>query len=240
MYVGDCLAILPTLGRVDMCLTDPPYGVAYSTGHRQRVARSSTRLSNDHLLAPLLGDAVEQLAPLLGDAGIFYCFAAPERLDTAVPIIKRYFDVPNILVWDKGNCTAGDLETTYGQQWEACIYARKSRVPLIGGRDRDILRFSRGDTSAYQHPTQKPVPLMEYLIRRHNAETVIDPFCGSGTVGVACLRTGRSFIGIEIDEHYAAIAAKRLQKAEADIRNSLPFPESTPVPRQSTMFEGVT
>jgi site-specific DNA-methyltransferase (adenine-specific)/modification methylase len=72
-----------------------------------------------------------------------------------------------------------------------------------------------------------------------NAETILDPFAGSGTTGVACIKTNRRFIGIEIDPHYAAIAAKRLQRAEADKRNSLPFPEPEPRPKQPTMFEAV-
>ena len=69
--------------------------------------------------------------------------------------------------------------------------------------------------------------------------TVLDPYCGSASTGVACIKTGRKFIGIEIDEHYAAIAAKRLARAEADVRNSLPFPEPEPRPKQPTMFEAV-
>jgi len=215
LYRGDCREVLPTLalGSVDIVVTDPPYGVAYSTGRRLACIRSSTRLSNDHLLSPLLGDAVEAMSPLLGDAGVLYCFAAPERLDDVMPILRRHFEIANTLVWDKGNCTAGDLETTYGQQWEAIIYGRKARVCLLGGRDRDILRYSRGDTSEYKHPTQKPLLLIRYLIGRHTGEVVLDPFIGSGTTGVACVQLGRRFIGVEIDKRYFDIACKRIEDA---------------------------
>ena len=89
-----------------------------------------------------------------------------------------------------------------------------------------------------EHPTQKPTPLMEWCLSfLPNAETILDPFAGSASTGVACLRTGRKFIGIEIDEHYAAIAAKRLARAEADVRNSLPFPEPEPRPKQTQLWE---
>ena len=214
IYHGDCREILPGLSaNVDIVVTDPPYGIAYSTGRRQRDTRSSTRLVNDLLvaLAPLLNDTAAALAPLLNDTAALYWFIAPARLDVALPILRRW-DIPNVLVWDKGNCTAGDLQTTYGQQWEAVIYARKGRGPLIGGRDRDILRFSRGNTAEYLHPTQKPIALLAYLIGRHKGETILDPFMGSGTTLAAAKSLGRNAIGIEIDERYCEVAAKRLEQ----------------------------
>ena len=212
IYHGDCREILPSVtADVDIVLTDPPYGVAYSTGRRHCDTRSSTRLIGDLLVAPLLNDTADALAPLLNDTAALYWFTAPERLDVVLPILRRW-DVPNVLVWDKGNCTAGDLETTYGQQWEAVVYARKGRPALLGGRDRDILRFSRGNTALYLHPTQKPVAMLSYLISRHDGRTVLDPFAGSGTTLRAAKDLGRKAIGIEIEERYCEIAAKRLEQ----------------------------
>ena len=213
IYHGDCREILPTLGpgSVGLVLTDAPYGIGYSTGYRVGVVRSSTRLVADLLVAPLLNDAAEALVPLLNDAAALYWFAAPDRLDDVLPVLRRW-EVVNVLVWDKGNCAAGDLETTYGQQWEAIVFARKGRTPLVGGRDRDILRFSRGDSASYQHPTQKPLPLLRYLIGRHPAGLILDPFMGSGTTLRAAKDMGRRAIGIEIEERYCEIAAKRLSQ----------------------------
>ena len=215
IYHGDCRDILPTLepGSIDLVLTDPPYGVAYSTGHRQNVVRSSTRLAYDLAVAPLLNDTAELVAPLLNDTAHIYWFAAPERLDEQMGIVRSIGELVNVLVWDKGNCTAGDLDATYGQQWEAILFARKQRVALVGGRDRDILRYSRGSTVDYLHPTQKPLDLLRYLIQRHKCDTIIDPFMGSGTTLRAAKDLGRKAIGIEIEERYCEIAAKRLQQA---------------------------
>ena len=215
IYNADCRDVLPTLaaGSVDLVLTDPPYGVAYSTGRRLSDIRSSTRLVNDLLIAPLLNDTAASLAPLLNDTAAMYWFAAPERLDVVLPILRARWETPNILVWDKGNCTAGDLYTTYGEQWEAIVYARTAAHPLIGGRDRDILRFSRGNTAKYLHPTQKPLPLLRYLIGRHATGTILDPFMGSGTTLRAAKDLGRKAIGIEIEERYCEIAAQRLQQS---------------------------
>jgi DNA modification methylase len=63
-----------------------------------------------------------------------------------------------------------------------------------------------------EHPTQKPIALMEWCLSFLKAQTIIDPYCGSGTTGVACIRTGRRFIGIEINEKYCAIAAARMDR----------------------------
>lgn len=212
---GDCRDVLGELpdGSVDLVLTDPPYGVGYSTGRRSVCTRSSTRLAYDLATAPLLNDTADALAPLLNDTAVIYWFAAPERLDVMMPIVRGLGDVPNVLCWDKGNCTAGDLETTYGQQWEAIIYARRTRTPLLGGRDRDVLRFSRGATAAYLHPTQKPLPLLRYLLSRHPSGTVLDMFAGSGTTGRAAKDLGRRCLMVELEERYVEIAARRLEQA---------------------------
>lgn len=175
------------------------------------------------LTAPLLNDAAAALAPLLNDAAPIYWCAAPDRLDLVLPVIRRWWSVVNVLAWDKGNCTAGDLEAAYGKQWEAIVFARKERSPLVGGRDRDVLRISRGNTAAYEHPTQKPVALMRYMIGRHDATAVLDPFMGSGTTGVAAVMEGRSFIGIELDPDYFATACRRIRRAVQDSRSRLPL-----------------
>lgn len=212
IYHGDCREVLPTLTeKVDLVLTDPPYGIGYSTGRRHYGIRSNTRLVADLLVSPLLNDTADAVSPLLNDTAAMYWFAAPKQLDIVLPIMRRW-DVTNVLVWDKGNCAAGDLTTTYGQQWEAIVYARKMRVPMVGGRDRDVIRIGRGNTAQYLHPTQKPTELMRYLIGRHNPELVLDPFMGSGTTLVAAKQLNRRAIGIEIEERYAEIAARRLSQ----------------------------
>jgi site-specific DNA-methyltransferase (adenine-specific) len=225
IYHGDCREILPLIepGTIDLVLTDPPYGVGYSTGYRKNVAWSNTRLAYDlatsplmndtaDAIVPLMNDTADAIVPLMNDTAVVYWFAAPERLDSVLPVVRRFGDVVNVLCWDKGNCTAGDLDTTYGQQWEAIIFARRSRVSLIGGRDRDVLRYSRGSTQDYLHPTQKPIPLLRYLIGRHKGGVVLDPFMGSGTTLRAAKDLGRKAIGIEIEERYCEIAAKRLSQ----------------------------
>jgi site-specific DNA-methyltransferase (adenine-specific) len=211
LFCGDCLDVLRGLpsGVVDAVVTDPPYGNNYSTGYRIGVYRPSTRIVGDKLTQPLLNDTAEALQPLLNDTAVIYCFAAPDRLDMVLPILRRW-DVVNVIVWDKGNCTAGDLEASYGKQWEACVFARKGRAHLLGGRDRDVIREPRLCGADYVHPTQKPERLIERLIEKHPRGVIADPFMGSGTTGVAAVRLERQFIGVEIDPDYFAIAVKRI------------------------------
>ncbi len=213
LHYGDCLDVLPTLspGSIDLLLTDPPYGIGYSTGHRRHVVRSSTRLVNDHVVAPLLNDTAAMVAPLLNDTAAIYWFAAPKMLDVVMPIVRTLGELTNVLVWDKGNGTAGDLEATYGQQWEAILFARRARVRLIGRRDRDVIPVSRGDSSAYMHPTQKPITLLRYLICRHTPRLILDPFAGSASTLVAARSLGVPSIGIELDERHVEVAVRRLE-----------------------------
>jgi len=231
LYLGDCLEILPEIGAVDAVVTDPPYGNSYSTGYRKGIYRPSTRITGDILsepllndvaaeLEPLLNDVAAELEPLLNDVAAVYWFAAPDRLDMVLPILKRW-NVVNVLCWDKGNCSAGDLDCSYGKQWEACVYAVTKKFPLAGSRDRDVLQFSRGDTSGYVHPTQKPCSLIEYILRKCPGTLTLDPFMGSGTAGVACIKTGRQFIGIELEPRYFDIAVKRIDAALDIDRDSL-------------------
>jgi site-specific DNA-methyltransferase (adenine-specific) len=236
IYNADCLQVLPELeaGSVDCVLTDPPYGNNYSTGRRKGIYRPSTEIVGDSLLEPLLNDAAVLLEPLLNDAAVLYLFAAPDRLDVVLPIMKRW-NVINVLAWDKGNCTAGDLQQSYGKQWEAIVFSVVKKQPLIGRRDRDILRFSRPNACDYVHPTQKPVELFKYLIGKHVSDTILDPFMGSGTTGVACVRTNRRFIGIEIEKRYCDIAIKRIERELS--QPTLPFMAPEEKAEQTLLFD---
>lgn len=233
---GDARAVLPTLGGgFDLVMSDSPYGNNYSTGRRKGIVRPTTQITGDILSEPLLNDVAAQLEPLLNDVAAVYWFAAPDRLDMLLPIIKRHWDVVNVLAWDKGNCTAGDLACSYGKQWESIVYAVTEKAPMIGGRDRDILRFPRLSGAEYVHPTQKPVELIAYLIGRHAAKSVIDPFMGSGTTAVACIEEGRQFTGIEVEPRYFAEAVRRAKDAWKLERSKLRF-EPPPVMKQGELL----
>jgi DNA modification methylase len=131
-------------------------------------------------------------------------------------------------VWDKGGAVGGggDIATCWKFTWELIQVGGFGK--LNGKRDPSVLRFEIGPSSMPDHPTQKPVRLMEYLITKLTkpGDTVFDPFMGSGTTGVACINTGRNFIGCEIDSGYFDIARKRIEQAQIEQEEHLANPAS--------------
>lgn len=203
LYLGDCRDILPTLGKVDAVLTDPPYGINHSTNHgaswqRTRIAGDADTSLRDEVLSGF--DAV----------AAFGTWKTPPISDTR-----------GCLVFDKGPAFGmGDLSFPWKPSFEL-IYVRGPG--WTGSRDEGVLRGhiqvswenERGDRELRTHPHQKPVSLVCYLLqRRRSADTILDPFMGSGTTGVACAKLGRRFIGIEIDRAYFDIACRRIEAAQ--------------------------
>jgi len=208
IWHGDCREILPTLGKVDLVLVDPPYGVAYETARRSR---------NDKLRCPVSGDgsldvfrsAWPKLIDRLADDRHWYVFASPRKIPEAMEIVQP----KQVLAWDKGDRgTVGDLEAGFGEAWEAILYGMQGRRPLNGKRPRSVLRYDWSSTMDPLHPTVKPVPLLLRLVAMStlDGETVLDGFMGSGTTLRAAKDLGRKAIGIEIEERYCEIAAKRM------------------------------
>jgi len=220
IYLGDCREILPQLPKVDLVLTDPPYGIDYVTSWRSHW---------DKLVRPIVGDrdaSYEDVwamcSHLIKEDRHCYIFADFDTSDfTKQQLYPLYpaLRIKNGLVWDKGNCSVGDLEGDYGDQWELIIFATKGRRLLNGNRDRNILHYNRVSPSNLLHPTQKPENLISYLITKSTAlnEVILDPFLGSGTTCYCAKKLNRKSIGIEIEEKYCEIAANRCQQSVMEL-----------------------
>lgn len=227
---GDCLKYLPTLPwhSVDLLLSDPPYGISHQTNFRV-VSDTPDIIAGDECLTVFSNmlDAVS--GKLSGDAAV-YCFCSPKNVDSVLPFIRRLWNVKNILIWDKGNWGAGDLINGYGFQYEMIVYASKSNRELTK-RTGDILRFPRVSVPGQTHQHQKPDALLTYLIENSTSgdDLIVDPFMGSGRVGVCCARLGRRFIGCEIDTCYYAQSVASISweytKLGHDLGNSTEFSE---------------
>ena len=200
LYLGDCLDILPTLDdkSIDAVITDPPYGIAdiWKGGSScgWRVARLSTPKRNEWDKKP--------------DKFIF-----DEILRIGNSVIVwggNYFELPasrGWLVWNKPerNFSLSEAELAWTN--------RDTVIRVFDCRRSDPER---------EHPTQKPLALMKWCIQQvKDSTTILDPFMGSGTTGVAAAQLGRKFIGIEIDETYYEIAKKRIQQAMLQMRMEL-------------------
>lgn len=197
IYHGDCRDILPHLPKVDLVLTDPPYGINYHSGHY--IGR------NPH--APIVNDdaypvwAIEECRKLVSVACLFFC-----RWDNL-----RVMPSPaSVIAWIKNNWTAGNLEHNYARAWEAVAVYNGEHHAFRNGRPPDVVRCNRVPAMSLLHPTQKPIELCQILMNHHSAGIVLDPFMGSGTTLVAAKNLGLRAIGIEIEEKYCEIAARRL------------------------------
>ena len=202
LYRGDCLDVLPSLTGVDAVITDPPYGIAL-TSHGT-LFRGMKPIAGD-------GDQSVGLAVLEACGSRGWPVAAFSDPDLPWP-----FECRQRLVWDKGPAVGigGDRATCWKFTWELLQVGKFKTVH--GGRDEAVLRFPVTSKDFKDHPAAKPVSLMRYLVRKLTLPggTVLDPFMGSGSTGVACLKEGRQFIGCELDPTHYATALKRLRHAD--------------------------
>jgi site-specific DNA-methyltransferase (adenine-specific) len=206
LYLGDCIDILPTLPKVDAVITDPPYGIALNTDNRRfsgGTAGNMSRRGNGVGSAdgrPIIGDDKPFDPAFLLDYGkeqiIWGWNNYPDRLPRGA-----------CLVWLKRLDPAfgsflSDAETAWMSRGHG-VYCRRDLTNNAIAKDR-------------AHPTQKPVGLMVWCIEfLSSPETILDPFMGSGTTGVAAIQLGRKFIGIEREPKYFDIACKRIEQAVA-------------------------
>lgn len=208
---GDSVDILPTLeaNTFDLLLTDPPYGMNFKSGWSDK-----GKIANDKIkdTVTLFENVLRECVPLLKDDAHFYLFGNIDYIDKIRPIIENYLNLKNILIWDRKVIGMGDLKT-YGNSYDIIYFGyNKKWKELNGTRDRDILSFSRVDPSKNIHPTEKPVDLLEYLIKKSTNENgkVLEPFAGGGSTLVACKNTNRLATGIELEAHYVELINKKI------------------------------
>ena len=211
LHKGDCLEVMKTIpdGSIDAIITDPPYGMSFQSNHRKE---KHDKIQNDKSLK-WLDDFVNESYRVLKNNSHGYVFCSFHNVDKFKVAIEKKFKLKNILIWEKNNTSMGDLKGDYAPKYEMILYFHKGRRLLEGFRYPNIFKFSR--TNNKLHPTQKPVNLIEFLLKNSSKETeiIIDPFMGSGTTGVACKNLNRKFIVIELDDKYFDIAKDRIANA---------------------------
>lgn len=225
VITGDCLEVMPTLDRAAIAavITDPPYGIGYASSWTTRPDGTPRRKR------PSFGPDVFdprwlcELDRLTKADAMLYCFTRWDMIDKWRGAIEAAgFKMKQRLIWDKRHWKMGDLRY-YGSQIEDVLFCIKG-APSMQWPKRSGNLFS--SSSAYlpegqfDHPTQKPEIILRRFVEDSTqpGDLVLDPFCGSGTTGVACVQTGRRFIGIEIDPGYADIARARIAKAAEQAR----------------------
>jgi site-specific DNA-methyltransferase (adenine-specific) len=187
LYLGDCRDVLPTLGKVDAVVTDPPYGIGFAAQPTkwQRLAGQQPESWDDAPDQAVL--SLPSLAPCIIWGGNYYALR-PSR---------------GWLSWFKPD--APPSMASFELAWTSLDQNARQ------------LKVSIGETNPERvgHPTQKPLRLMKWCIGfLPDAKTILDPFMGSGTTGVAAVQMGRKFIGIEREERYFEIACRRIEEAQ--------------------------
>lgn len=205
IYHGDCRGILPGLSTIGaVMVTDPPYGIGHSSGWDGKF-RDEAIVGDDDTTA-----RDDVLAMWDGPAIVFGTWKRPR------PIACH-----TVLVWDKGPAAGmGDLSVPWKPNWEEIyiigsgFHGRRDSGVISG---QQVVTWSSGAASRV-HPNEKPVGLMRDLISKcRPLADIVDPFIGSGTTLRAAKDLGRRSIGIEIDERYCEIAAKRLAQEVLDL-----------------------
>lgn len=195
LYCGDCMDIMPTLGEVDAVVTDPPYGIGMDGGNVGYKGENNFKKKSWDKKAPSLESILYLKKPTIIFGG-------------------NYFNLPPSrfwLLWDKG---AGFKGRTYAEAEMAwCSFDGNTRIFTYDP-------LAKRDYRGKYHPTMKPVSVMKWCISHlpKNTETIVDPFMGSGTTGVACLQMGRKFVGIEKDPEYFEIACQRIQREHDQLK----------------------
>lgn len=213
LYNADCREVLPMLTGIDAVITDPPYGMSFNA--KGRIGRPSSVLTSGGVYGRdwgyIIGDDVKF------DPSFIIELKLPTILFGANHYSSRLPDCAGWLIWDKKRFgtagrgfTGSDCELAWCNVTGDCT----SIISVYwDGFRRDV------EVGEHYHPTQKPINVMKWCIEKiGNAETILDPFMGSGTTGVAAVQMDRKFIGIEIDNQYFDIACKRIEDAQRQQR----------------------
>ncbi len=225
LYLGDCLDVLEHVEAADAVITDPPYCSGARTsaaisgrGGMSRGQRwASSPIANDRMTVTGFTWLIRQVAQasyrILPDGGSFVSFIDWRQYPTLYAVIESVnFRAQQMVVWDKGDMALGN---GFRNQHELIVHAAKG-VPTVHHRGTaNVLRCKR-ISSSEDHPTEKPVGIVTPLIQVVSAPeaTILDPFMGSGTTGVAAVQANRNFIGIEVDSVFFDIACRRLDDAQ--------------------------
>ena len=230
IYLGDCLELLPTIPKVDACITDPPYGINTKSDGSGKLSPWGDLVNSAYWYAAWMREVQKKLQPT---GAMWTCLNWRSLVTFQKAACDLNWPIDSLMVWDKQWIGPGGVKG---------LRPSYELVALFGGtgfaiKDRglpDVQQFPVGSFKPNGHPAEKPITLMDFLVK-HTPGGVLDPFLGSGTTGVAAVRAGRSFIGIEQDEKWFELSCRRIEEAQ---RQTSLFPtEPTPQAEQTSLLE---
>lgn len=222
VWQGDARDVLPGLATesLDLVVTDPPYGVDWQSGFRKE---SFERLANDGSAdRGVVQQIMRESVRLVGQNRHLYVFGPTDILEG----LKVSAVTP--LIWDKATHGGGDLSAPWAPAHEPINFvtskhrhAGQAGKEGVANRVRkgSVLRFPRPTGRKVRHPSEKPVPLLRELIESSSrqGETVLDPFAGILSTGVAAVLSGRRYLLVELDPRFVGVGVERIRQAEAAV-----------------------
>jgi site-specific DNA-methyltransferase (adenine-specific) len=235
LYNEDCIRSIKRLanGSIDLILTDPPYNLGnFMKGRDTNLKKMRDNFFGDAGWDDLsfedweksMDNFFEESVRVLKKGGAMIVFMAIIKVESIIKIAERhglYYKTTGI--WHKLNPMPRNMNLHFVNSTEAWIYfTYKKRTGTFNNDGKVLHDFietgvaANGERKFGKHPTQKPVQLMEFFVKvlTNEGETVLDPFMGSGSVGVAAKKNNRNFIGVEINENYFQIATRRIQEVK--------------------------
>ena len=213
LILGDCREVLPTLGRFDCVITDPPY--AANTHKMAKTNKGAGHGVSLITFAALTGEDFDEVMAACLGASDGWVVATCDYKHAA-----RFYDAPEFVrlgAWVKPNPMPQISADRPGQGFETVLILHSGRRPKAWSRGGGSGVWTVPVCTASEVPTQKPLALLQALVSDFTlpGETILDPFLGSGTTGIAAVTLGRSFVGIEQDRRHFDIACERISRAQA-------------------------
>lgn len=226
LYWGDCLKIMDEMiadgVKVDAIIIDPPYELENHGGTKSPMSKRAAKVRDEIEFITKGFDyenVFEKMLKLCKTPNLIL-FCSNNQISKTMSFFENKKLSTTLLVWKKTN-PSPLCNGKYISDLEYVVYVRGKNAPWNNNAPTSVKYKEKNypfvSPNKKRHPTEKPVKLMEEFILLHNLEnqTILDPFMGSGTTGVACKRTGRNFIGIELDLNYYMMAQERINADNA-------------------------
>lgn len=233
LLLGDCLSIMPHLGKVNAVIADPPYELSSSGPGKSHFGMSLSKFDGEAYKSIVSGVDYCQINDRISDICNpfnMFCFCSNKQISKLMTDCEGRGYSTTLVIWHKTNA-APFANGVWRGDIEYVVHARGKGAIFKGGavEKKKVTELPLVIDSA--HPTVKPQEILKKYVKicSNTGDTILDPFMGSGTTGVACVKLGRKFIGIEISEDYFDIAVKRIQGAynEPDMFLEAKAPEAT-------------
>ena len=192
--------------QAECVFTDPPYGQSYQSNQRVKSQKFAVLDNDDKILDffPSVHDRVN---------GFVMICTSWKVLTDWIHVFDRYYELTNMIIWDKGGGGIGDLKHTFATDYEI-ILCSNNGAEIKGKRMGSVWNIGKDSANDYVHPTQKPVALPAMAIKATTVENdiVLDLFGGSGSTLIACEQLNRKCLMCELDPHYCDVIIERWEK----------------------------